>query len=605
MVPRHSRIQTGALWSGFIFSCSLLTFGARLQGACESQLPASTLFAMVTDDWKLAASQWQISSWGRFFSSDAWDPLQAAMRAEGAASMWNIESWVGVDWATLREFEGPAAIAYVVVEKRGGWVLLLDAARNQALTESCLEKIRRSFVDRNWKSTISNIGGQQIQQFTPPGGAEDDSRTVWICHTTANLLISDSVDAIRSVLAADVAAKSLEKTKLYGDTVSNTGAPASARWFCRPLELWSALDTVPKNRRVGQRDLLAALRKQGFRGLKSIGGSIRFGTAGELELEGAVIALRPFKAAMQVLDLHPGPVAKPPEWVATSAIDSYYSLNWDFQTGMSAIGLLYSEIEDPEVPTAYEDVLDGLRDANGVDVRKDLLSRLSDQLLCVNQHSVVPINAEPLHSCKHWIAFPTGDADKLRTTISKLLANEENIAEVQQGEVQQGEVQQGEVALWFAKWGQIFSEGSGLRAILLSAMEIVFSTDRAVLERDLAKGGDVTKSNDPFVQSKDFANFQQQLDAWQADSACFVYYVHTGRIMQPFMDAMLMGRDLSVAPLAARAMQHLILGESRMAAAKLPSYQQIGTPLDVFGAALWLSDSGFRFRAAVIPAASP
>jgi hypothetical protein len=346
------------------------------------------------------------------------------------------------------------------------------------------------------------------------------------------------------------------------------------------------------------------MKKQGFRGLKAAGGTVDFPNDDEIRYFGTVVAPPPYKAAMRVLELLPGKLEMPPQWVADDAA-TIQSANWNYRTAMSALGLLGSELEDPQVPSAFEDTLDGLAsspDTGQVDVRKEIFDKLAKHVVIVSRFSSDRTKKNPLGKQFLWIAAPGVEANAdeeaakkvasgLIDSLTRLLKNEENI-------VSQTAPNQ---TLWYSKddeGGGLLTPNSPVSALLAGQQDIVVSTDREHL-KFLAKSREPAK---PLVKHPDFQVFREHLDAWQTEQACYAFLNRTGPMLQTLIEALRRDEDLSESGMQSTIVRFAILGNSNAALAKkVPAFEQTGVrPQPLAGVAWPHKEIGFTFRGAVL-----
>src|SRR6185295_15630706 len=140
------------------------------------------------------------------------------------------------------------------------------------------------------------------------------------------------------------------------------------RWFVRPLELASLLQSQEKRAR-GTKDWVTVAGKQGVSAVVSIGGviSLQPDKNHDLEVASLIVAKRPFERGMRLFDLKPGKPIPPAAWVEAD-VGSYLSWNMDFAAALEGAGLWVDEkINDPGFFEAY---LGNLRLDKQVDVKK-------------------------------------------------------------------------------------------------------------------------------------------------------------------------------------------------------------------------------------------
>lgn len=647
-----------------VFALSL-TLRTAVAAPPEANLPESTWFAASTQELKSLAEAWQRTSWGKFFAADAFVPLRDALKAERSASLLHLQPWLGFDWDRLSRFTGPATVAYVTRERAGGWILMLDAQANSELAQECLRVGDQYFSQAGFVKREVKLGENQSVlafEYTPPGpkdkngpssatptatgksatptknGTEKAANSKsasgkapatkknagkapnaaatpvseprrLLCLTAQHLIVADSLEALEIVLARSAdTPDSLHQSELFQQIAATTAkrsqqTRSDLQWFLRPFELWSAMDTQPKDRRKGQRDLLAAMKKQGFRGLKAVGGTVHFDLDDEISYYGTVVAPPPYKAAMRVLELIPGPLTMPPAWVAEDAA-TIQTANWNYRTAMSALGLLASELEDPQVPSAFEDTLDGLAsspDTGQVDVRKEIFDRLAKHVVIVSRFTKERSKKNPLGRQFLWIASPAVDenaeegaakkaARGLIDSLTRLLKNEENIA------AQATPTQ----TLWYSNNGEqggFLAPNSPIDGLLASEREIIVSTDQEYL-KSLAKS---RETSTPLSTHRDYTRFTERLAAWKTETAGYAFLNRTGLMMRTLFDALRSDQDLSESGMQSTLIRFALLGNSEATMAKhVPPFEKTGvSPQPLSGVAWPDKEIGFTFRGSV------
>jgi hypothetical protein len=586
-----------------LFGC-LIWPDASAADSLSSAVPETTLFLLSTDDFQTVSNGWQESSWGRMLNCDQFDRLRAFLASKQSASLLNVEPWLGFDWQKLGEFQGAAGLAYLSEDRKEGWVLFLSLSGNEARVDDCLRTAQDYFGKQKAKMRKEMVEGYQAtvmeQKRAAAGGVE--SRV--FLKTDRWLLIGDSLEGIR-IAARPASNASLAQSALHRDlhalVEQRFGAAAgNIDWFLRPLELWGAIDSAPKNRRKGEKDVRAAMRRMGFRAVQAVGGVARIDKDQALEYQGAILAPGAYRDAMKMLELMPAEGSKLPNWIPD---DTAFCLaaSWDFRVAMRAIGLLFSEIDSPGAETAFEDALDGLAqevDGPRVDVRKEIFDQLEPQFLSLTRYdAAIADKQNPIGKRSMWVCSPKV-AEQMRKTIARLLKNENNV------EVQEADSE----SLWRSNNGLgILADQAPIHGILCAESLLLISSTSDDLRQMLGS----RQAEKPLVNSAAYQGFQRACDAWDGGDACVRQLGQPEFVMRPLLDALASNQSLQDATMPIRMLRFLLVGdyEGELPDKLVPRFEQLGvTPAPIAGLA-WrerdkngggASNRGFTLRGAVI-----
>ncbi|MBM4003208.1 MAG: hypothetical protein FJ295_07975 [Planctomycetes bacterium] len=582
----------------------LIPVGARAADRLASAVPETTLFLLSTDDFQNVSGGWQASSWGRMLNSSQFDPLRAFLASKQSASLLNIEPWLGLNWEKLGEFQGAAGLAYVAEDRKGGWVLFLSLEGNEARVDDCLRVAQAYFGKQKAKIRKETMEGHEAtvveQKRSPAGTAE---MRVFL-KTDRWLLIGDSLEGVR-IAARPPGAATLAQSAPYRDVRALMeerfeAATGNIDWFLRPLELWAAIDSAPKNRRKGEKDVRAAMRKMGFRAVQAAGGVARVDKDQPLEYQGAILAPGAYRDAMKMLELMPIENTNPPAWIPADTA-FYLSASWDFRVAMRAIGLLFSEIDSPGAETAFEDALDGLAqevDGPRVDVRKEIFDQLDPQFLSLTRYDPsIADKQNPIGKRSMWVCSPK-ETDRMRKTITRLLKNETNV----------GVREAGDASLWSSNNGLgILADQAPIQGILCAESLLLISSTSDDLRPLLGK----RETERPLVDSEAYRGFQRRCADWRADDACVRQLGQPEFVMRPLLDALASNQPLQDAAMPVRMLRFLLIGDyqGELPDKLVPRFEQFDViPAPLAGLA-WrepdkgggsAANRGFTMRGAVI-----
>ncbi|MBQ6829123.1 MAG: hypothetical protein IJO46_14025, partial [Thermoguttaceae bacterium] len=170
------------------------------------------------------------------------------------------------------------------------------------------------------------------------------------------------------------------------DAASSGGsATPQVRFFGRPLEAGEAIRSMTPASELNARSPFVILAKQGFDGVKGVGGTLDFTSENfEAVYRVKVYVPNPPTLALKMLAFNNVEALTPPSWVGPNA-NRYTTLNVNALTAFNNFGPLFDEFLETE--GAWNDVLASLeQDRNGpqVNLSADLFANFGRQFTSTN-----------------------------------------------------------------------------------------------------------------------------------------------------------------------------------------------------------------------------
>ena len=596
-----SRISAG------LISISLgLTLGlSALAAGPEDRIPASASLVLLLDKPNEAAGKWQKTAMGGMFASGEFAPFYAALEKGEIAATLNPRPALGLDWADIGKLQSPAALAVLEGEVKTPAIVMLAGGKTDAAeVKRIMADAQKYFEGRQAKRAAQKTAeGETITYELPAAAGAKGDVCIHMTHgdyfaatnsaAAADKLVKQWAAGEKGSLTADEDFKKVaaQSRKMLGDKA------ADLRWFVRPLNLAELLQKKRDPKMRGGKDLVAVARKLGVGAITSVGGTctLQPDPTHDYEVAGLIMAKRPFKSGLRILDLQPGKPIPPPAWVEAEA-GSYISWNMNFTNVLDGAGdWLDEKLDDKGFLNAYLGEL-RLDVDNPVDVRKDIIERLGPGIFEVSDSHRAKDPSNP-NGHRRLIAITSKEQQKL----AKALIRVTRMDGLAKDEIIDGN------PMRYAPDGEpLFSEPDAaapkntktIQAYAVMPNLALLCTDVAWLKSKLA-GKEKVK---PLAENAAY----KQLTLWTAkqenDKTCLRGFVRSDPSLRQDFDLV---RAASVGPksaTSARILQYVLLGNSaaKEPAAALPKFDALVPSLLPAGVSLAVSPDGFEVRAAVL-----
>jgi hypothetical protein len=489
-----SFIRTLAAWA------ALALFLARTAVADDrasiiDSAPAETCLAIWSSEVAATCEAFRKTALGQTLCGDVFEPLMLELSRNDIASPLRASATFGFEWSDLANVHDPGGFVIFSLADGSPGTAWLFVPRNPAIEiPTCLAAATHFFKQEGYHETALFRGDGRLTRFDPPEAAKFKSPRVLFASPRA-YGIANSAAAAEGLLAVK-ASHSLHGAQVAVQTPSaaDESDVANVTFFVKPFELWqlaspsSAAAQDGVNRRnsndAGQRDIATA-RRLGLGAVKSVAGRVRFDAEAPCDwsVEATLSVTRPYRAALRVLELRPGPIPAPPDWIASDAI-TLGRWRWDVPLAMKGIGNLYDEASEPGLDGEglFEDMLDGLRDdVEGVqvDLRRGVFEQLGPDMLSISQPGPQLSGAS---AAPRWLYIAAvRNMRELLPSIERFYSDDRRVSHSRLGDYD----------LWTVKGrASLFVEGESdsvlnVRGLAAGKGQLLFSTDVEMLNQAL------------------------------------------------------------------------------------------------------------------------
>jgi hypothetical protein len=407
--------------------------GVAAAPTASQLLPTTTVAYIATDDVHRLDADWKRSRIAKLFDDAKMRPfLDAANKVDGASAAGSGPSAV-MSWDDLVSIaSGPASMAIVAVKRTPTTILLVDAQGKRERVVALMKRIGEAQTNLGAKRTFQTLAGQRAVVYERE--VKDGKKTHKVLRV---YFLRDGIFGVTDNLAllADVftrwegtAKDDLENLAAFRSIrrTASEGLPkelAQASWFLDPFG-YQKLVRGPDKPKAD--DGWQRLARQGFAGIKAIGGSVSFAAA---ELDAvhhlAVYAPSPLKMAAGALAFEPLKEIRLPDWIPAD-VGRVAVLNWDLSAAFTAYGSWFDDVYGEGEAGIFEEVVLGIRDdpgAPGVDLRKDLLANLTGPLIVVGgAEGIKATSGDPV-----LLAIKTKSESRVRSAIDKMLSGDPDV----------------------------------------------------------------------------------------------------------------------------------------------------------------------------------
>jgi hypothetical protein len=415
--------------------------------AADRLLPATTKGYVSVPDPDIAYEQWNKTQLGRLIDDPKMQPFVEDFRQQWKARLSKSNRRLGLTLDDLREVPGgEAAIALVEPgENQGAQVILVDITGHLDQARRVVEKAAKNLVAQGAKQGQTDIEGHLVTSFDIPKeeGAHRGTQAFHLIKEDA-LIVCDDAKVLGGILrrwghkapAEGNAAPpdSLASVAAYRNVMERTRHHAKdlaphVRWFVEPFGLIDALRASdPHYTPRRGTDMAKLLRENGFSAIQGIGGFVNF-SVGPYELLHRTAVFAPaveghapgekFTKAARILTLPNGgplaPTAFVPREIATFQVCNI-RVGSAFEGAGSFVDAMARE-------AVFEDIIKDIRDnPDGpmIDIRGELLSRLSDRALVMTDYQL-PITPK---SERTVIAVQAKDPAGLAKVVNQAMAKD-------------------------------------------------------------------------------------------------------------------------------------------------------------------------------------
>ncbi len=535
------------LVGGVLFALGLTQAATAADDAAgfAARLPAKTCLAVFSGDVAQTCEAFQKTRLGATLCGPEFKPLIAELARLERASPMRIRPTFGFDWSDLAGVHDPGGLAiFPLPDGSMGVAWLFVSAEANAAAGACVVAAEGYFKQQGYRSTTVQRTAGTLTLWQPPATRSSDSpRVLFVAKGFYGVANSQgAADALLNVTADQSLAAEASFKKVL-PTLSDGTSPGAAdvSFFVQPFGLGELVqrsdssskdpklkeqpiakgkvekiakkdqlemkDKKSKKDKKGKKDKvdasdhdgLAAARRLGWDGLQSLAGRVHFNAAEpcEWQIQATLLAPRPYRGAMRMLELESGPLGDLPSWIPAHCT-RVGSWRWDFPRAMKGFGNLFDEANQPGLDGEglFEDMLDGLRDdAEGVqvDLRRDVFAHLGPNVLRVTGGGQ-PGTDEESRDRPWLIILGVRDTKAVLDALTRFYKGDKRVQHANSGKYD----------VWTSGEGaSLFVEGESdsvvnVRALAIGQGQLLFSTDIDLLNLAIhPQPGGPTLPNDP------------------------------------------------------------------------------------------------------------
>ncbi len=385
----------------FFVGATLFLAGAPLfaQIKTERYFPETTqIYVSVSDVAKLRDC-WNKTQLGETLADPRFEAFRDSLRQQIEDAWPNRLGLTLDDLASLPTGEIGVGLIALPGKKPGVAAMINVSGNSEGVNEFLSRLIRQTTAAKLGEATKERlaIGTKSIEATVvtfPPDETHPTARTAYYVAIPQLLLATDQkylAELLLRQLSGD------EKTSLatrpefqatmrrcVRDLPNAESAP-QIRFFGRPLEAGEAIRSMTPAEELNGRSPFVVLAKQGFDGVKGVGGTLDFSSENfETIYRVKVYIPNPPTLALKMLAFSNVETLSPPSWVGPNA-NRYTTANLNALTAFNNFGPLFDEFLETE--GAWNDVLTSLeKDRNGpqVDLSADLFANFGRRFSSTN-----------------------------------------------------------------------------------------------------------------------------------------------------------------------------------------------------------------------------
>ena len=381
--------------SGILFlTLALVTVGmVRAEIKTDQFFPESTKGFFAVSDAQVLLNQWKKTEMGEILMDSEFDAFRSSFR-ESLEKAWIGRFGMSVE-DTLKIASGEIGGGLIAAPgKTPGRAIVLDVTGKDAEVKDFLTKlIRKATEMQNGESRGEKIqvAGRTIDLtvlILPPDDKFPTARTIYYTQVGNYLIAAEQKYLIEQLTSQSGAM--LSSVPGYQATMRrcladypNKGSEPMIRFFFLPLEFGEAIRSL---RNLSEEEMRAVspysvLAKQGFGGIKGIGGTVDLATENfEFLLRLKTYIPEPPTYALKMFSPVDEVEIPAPDWVNVGA-NRTFSFNMDMLTLFNNLGPLFDDFL--ETPGVWEETLQSLeKDERGpkVNLKTELFAHLGPQI---------------------------------------------------------------------------------------------------------------------------------------------------------------------------------------------------------------------------------
>ena len=335
---------------------------ARAATPPERVLPDSTIFLFKINDAKGFRDSFRSSHYGQLWNDPALKDFKDDLGQKLEDVTKTLKDKIGLNLGELLELpQGPVTLAVLSRDDPKlpiAVVVMVDAAANKDKIADLASKLTKQAEETGAKSSQESFGGLTLHIVRPPTDDkpkekekdeekdEDKSPDMSFVWTEADGVFYSSiatpgseVEVIKDLTAhREGRDNSLASNESFSKTQAKIeSGKAQVVWFVDVAKIIKmALKASAKGNEGQMQQNEVNLQLLGVNGLKSIGGSLAFGSASyDIVSKTFFLAPKPVEGLLKIFSFPPVRL-RPEPWVPAT-VASYQSMSWDLDTAYEAI----------------------------------------------------------------------------------------------------------------------------------------------------------------------------------------------------------------------------------------------------------------------------
>lgn len=594
-------------------SLSALRYGLAADhlAELESRIPKDVEFTVIMNDAAKVGMQFRATSIGKMLKSSDWQPYYSVLHETSVPCLLHLRPWFGVDWADVSEFSVPMAfLIFRDAKSEIAAALLVDSRSDTVAAETLLERSTRYFKERGARLVTTSLPNGSRIVYQLPAEFLGNSRPVSLWQQGYLALVSSQSGAEALEQSWNqTSAASLSQLEAYQGSIraasESIAREPTMRFWIRPLALAHSIAKKPADgSRRRRRDWLASAERQGLDALQGIGGVLALSGAESpsLEVQFVIHARRAYAKGMQMASLVPGAWRDPPPFVSDTAA-SWFLMYEDVNLWFDGYGYLFDEINDPESPGAFRDVLEAIRrDPEGprIDIEREIVARLAPGFVEVHDYEGARSAQNP-QGFRALYQLAAVESDQLRAVFERCFEGDD--------EVHVSAV--GGQTMWSTTTGRdlLFDTGEE-KDVAITSMAVI---DRAVLlctDADWLRSALLNaKSDNPLFKSPAFVSAKNFLASRQSSADSLWSFKRVAEDWKSPYQHLREAKSDADANLRIQLLEWLLCPSSsnrrRELLARLPPWTVVGPSLGTVAISLRVTPAGYEGCLGVLPATAP
>ncbi|MCC6125314.1 MAG: hypothetical protein IT426_10155 [Pirellulales bacterium] len=367
-----------ALAAMLMLKLSSPLFAARPTAA--RLLPENTVFMVSIPNARELAEKFTNTSLGKILQDPQMKPLVEQIYGSLGELVATAKEQIGLSLSEIVALpQGEITFAVVAPEQSvPAFAFIFDAGDQIGNARVLLERGKQALEKTNWKKREETIAEVKCTIYERAEGSQNQAFVIF--EKDSAVAVTQNIDVAKQVLelwAEKKDVRSLAENANYGAIASRCRGSRDEEpqlvWYADPVGIVKAIG----QQNAGAQIAAAMLPALGLDGLSGVGGSILFDTEQyDSMMHLHVLLTSPRTGVLKVIAFEPGS-AKPERWVPGD-VASYITLNWNFETSLTAIESLFDSFRGDG---AFEQTLQNFfTRQTDVDLKKQILPVLDGRV---------------------------------------------------------------------------------------------------------------------------------------------------------------------------------------------------------------------------------